>query len=41
MLLRRIDVGQKYPHTHTHTHMLSISTCKNQSTKACSIYIPT
>jgi len=38
MLLRRIYVGRKYPHIYT----LSISTDKNQSTKAHSaLYIPT
>ena len=38
MLLRRIYVGQKYPHI----YMLSISTGKNQSTEARgSLYIPT
>ena len=33
-LLRRIYIGQKYPHIYT----LSISTCKNQSTKVHNTY---
>ena len=37
MLLRRIYIGQKYPHIYT----LSISTSKNQSTEARgALYIP-
>ena len=38
MLVRRIYVGQKYPHIYT----LSISTCKNQSLEIHgALYIPT
>ena len=38
MLLWRIYVGQKYPHIYT----LSVSTCKNQSSKRHgALYIPT
>jgi len=37
-LLRRIYIGQKYPHIYT----LSISTSKTQSMKVCgALYIPT